>query len=815
MSLSDALFLDPFPGFAYYIAARGPSGRAGSGTAEDPWNGSTKETANVQVSLTNDQSTPSSSREALATTPAPLGLVDGDVVTIRNATGQDATPPLSDYWNGSFPVYGVSGNSFKYWMRRKGSVLTPGTIQPPIATGQITASKLIFQFDEIMRRLSAMPNTFMRIYIGSGTFETRGVSERTLSRPQVWMPSAGMKFLGSGVDITVLRLVYADVQDGNYYAIGSNIYGKFVDYAEVSSMTVDAYLPNQPVSPPYQGLPGKDYAAVACSAVGLQGAFCRISNVKAINWGTQCNAEAFVLAIGSGHPDFPNNVVTNPIIEDCSCVQPNENNRYTSTIIMNIGADDPPGMRHLYAHGPIFRRNFVDSIFSGRRPCFFLPISGAAPFDLSDPLKRVWLITTARPHQRATGNRIFISDINPGGSIWNDYFEIEDLAPPDPLKFKITFPLRADGQLPPSGHSLILGTYFTALAASGTGCIIEDNMVLNTTIGGPYNDTYNIKEIIVRRNRYRNVSVGPYMTNGKFSPGPRDVTLSAYDASTAQASSMNHGFVVGQVIRIRKATNAAYNNAFGWTISSVPDLNSFRFSMTNPPSGTDSTGFAVEFDVDLAALTFISGGFAQGTTTYVHTLAIGDRIKISKASPIEYNGLFEITSVTAKTFQYKLPPGASGISPFDAAFQRSWGIDNFVIEDNQIELALVSQYEYGAPIGIQLYDNNAILAPDGLPPYIYGNIVIRRNVIRLLDGLSDPIYGGSGISIAGAKRVLVCDNIVNVPIGPVISDYRCGDVKYLNNRTASGLLLQGTNAITLDKRTDLEVDIEDAALIAI
>ncbi len=641
MSLIDALFeeapaplLQGKPISDVWISSR--TDASGTGSEDDPFSGATRQLPPVQV--VSFSSTGTNLREAILTTASGLGLVDGDVVQVSGVSGAAAA-----FWNGKFPVYNTSGNAFRFWMKRNGTVVyNPPDVPLPNPGDQISVSKAMFMFDVVMRKLAALSNTYMRIHIGSGTFETRGYSDSTLGTGRtIWQPTTGMKIMGSGIDVTILKLVFADVQDGNYYAISSVSYGYYSDYAEVSAMTVDSALPTQPISPPYapQGKPGRDYASVACSAVSLQGAFCRIKNVKAINWGTQCGTEAFVLATSGGHPDFPNNVIINPIIEDCVCVQPNENNRYTATIIHSGGGADPGGLRHIYTRGAVLRRNFVDSIFSGGHSCFTLVVSSATV--VAGTQNRVWIITTPRPHNRATGNRVLISDVSavpPGTvSLWNQYqyFEIEDLNPVDPYKFKVTFPDSLGSQVPPSDHYLVLGSTYQALSGGGCeGCIFDDNVVLNSTYGGPYIDSYNIKEFIIRRNHYRNVTIGPFITNAHLSPGPRDVTLVPLNPSdpsskTVLATSPGHGFYLNETIKIRGTSDTRYTIGATWTITAVSqDTFQFEFSSANPPS---DAGFAVDLSYDLISLTYVSGGFAQGTTFVKHTLSIGDRIKISKS----------------------------------------------------------------------------------------------------------------------------------------------------------------------------------------
>jgi len=358
-------------------------------------------------------------------------------------------------------------------------------------------------------------------------------------------------------------------------------------------------------------------------------------------------------------------------------------------------------------------------------------------------------------------------------------------------------------------------TGLTALSVDATvGCVIEDNVIFNAIVGGPYTDTYNVHEVMVRRNHYRNVIFGPYITNGNLSYNPpRNVTLRKVDDDTAMADSPGHGFGKDEEIRIRKATNSAFNAV--WKIL-TSDENSFRFTMMSPPDGSDSTGFAVDAYLDLQTLTYVSGGFAEGTTgtilrPFTHTLAVGDRIKISKATPTTYNGLFEVTFVTANTFRYKLPPNASTESCSDAAVQRYWGIDRLVVEDNIVELA---QRSSDAPIGIIVNDNDTIDSPDSPPPFIFGEITVRNNVIRIVDGGSDPGLNGFGVQVLGAKKVIVSDNVLDLPSPILLRDFRCGTVEYSNNRTSDGALIHGFDFPANRTRPELQDEIETLQQLA-
>ena len=155
----------------------------------------------------------------------------------------------------------------------------------------------------------------------------------------------------------------------------------------------------------------------------------------------------------------------------------------------------------------------------------------------------------------------------------------------------------------------------------------------------------------------------------------------------------------------------------------------------------------------------------------------------------------------------------------NAPGQRVRGVRRLIIEDNHIELRQFPVSELlSAPTGIGITDNYSIVPPNGPPPYVFGEVIIRRNTVRLLDGILDPNFAAAAILVTSAKKLLVEDNIVDPPVldldKPMVH-WRCGQVKYLNNRTSAGALIQGIDGDTRVKRSELEVEIEDAMLLAL
>jgi hypothetical protein len=116
-----------------------------------------------------------------------------DVVNIS-----DAADPLL---NGDF-VAAALGSDF-CWCRL--------TTDPEASSGECVCTRIIYRFDEVMR--AAPANSV--IHLGPGIFETRGLSslhyadfsQHLLSMG--YFPKNGQKVRGSGIDVTVLKLVHA------------------------------------------------------------------------------------------------------------------------------------------------------------------------------------------------------------------------------------------------------------------------------------------------------------------------------------------------------------------------------------------------------------------------------------------------------------------------------------------------------------------------------------------------------------------------------------------------------------------------------
>lgn len=210
-------------------------------------------------------------------------------------------------------------------------------------------------------------------------------------------------------------------------------------------------------------------------------------------------------------------------------------------------------------------------------------------------------------------------------------------------------------------------------------------------------------------------------------------------------------------------------------------------------------------------LTYDSSGKTAVATLSNHGLLAGDRVKVAVSSgPTQYVGIFVVLNVPATDkFRYVMASDPGSGSVTGPTMQKIFGVAKLVIEGNTIELATGSTGQ----IGIHVDDNS--LSPQ-TPDYAHGDVIIRDNKIRYLDGQFDTGYTGYGIQVNGAKNLLVRDNVVEaVPANPIRNN-RCGSVKYFNDKTPAGGLIQGVNEAASNKKYDeLETDAEDALVLSL
>jgi hypothetical protein len=268
------------------------------------------------------------------------------------------------------------------------------------------------------------------------------------------------------------------------------------------------------------------------------------------------------------------------------------------------------------------------------------------------------------------------------------------------------------------------------------GGVVEGNTVLNTDIGGPYQDTRSIRDLMVRNNLYKNVGKGIALNLGQLGSS----------LLTSNASLVISGGV-----------------------------------------GT------------------ISGG---GLDT--SSLAVGERVSIT-TSPSTFTGVYQITSVQyGGSPQFTAQIDASGSPPPVTAVQKVFSVNRAIIEGNVIELPV----DVSAVAAVSIDDNNGsgtIVEP---PDYLHGDIIIRNNRIRYLDGAAPSDEGAILIQVHGAKSLIVQNNVLETISAAPIEALRCGAESYFDNRTVAGELLTVPAHTANDFKERLEIPAEDALTLA-
>lgn len=212
------------------------------------------------------------------------------------------------------------------------------------------------KFDALMNGFG----TYTCVHLGPGTFQTNGYNDVNPSAG--WQPKAGMKIVGSGIDVTTLQVI-GSATNTNCYAIGHQLSTgggpNFMDFFEVSDLTVDCHL---------SGFSG----TTACGAVRVMGNHAKVRRVKAINWGTKglpCLVIAVITAdLGSGA-----RWVEDCGIEDCIALQP-DGSTVGPVRIFHAGGASEQGTASdptVYGVAPYIRNCFADA---GPTPPFTIEI---------------------------------------------------------------------------------------------------------------------------------------------------------------------------------------------------------------------------------------------------------------------------------------------------------------------------------------------------------------------------------------------------------------------------------------------------------
>jgi hypothetical protein len=210
-------------------------------------------------------------------------------------------------------------------------------------------------------------------------------------------------------------------------------------------------------------------------------------------------------------------------------------------------------------------------------------------------------------------------------------------------------------------------------------------------------------------------------------------------------------------------------------------------------------------------LTFDSTGkTALATASGAHGLQRGERVKIdaSAGTPGQFKGVFMVSGVPATNqFRYQMISDPGSTSPTSPTMQKVFSAGRLIIEGNVIELRQGVSSQRAV-----LASDNASTAP--VYDYVYGDVIVRNNKIRYVDGAAPNDSGATLIELKGAKNVMVQYNVLDTIATTPLVNQRCGNATYFNNKTPGGVLVQGWNSDTSRKYDELESEAEDAFVMA-
>jgi hypothetical protein len=653
------------------------------------------------------------------------------------------------------------------------------------------------KFDALMQSLP----TNTTAHIGPGIFETQGSDG--------WQPKSGQRIIGSGIDVTVLKVLGAAQPNHGFKAIGG---GSFVTGFEASDFTVGCNLGGRPAQAGY------DFPPVISGAASVVGRDVRFRRIRAINFGTQARSiECFVFYAAGGDQT---NEGADCVIEDCIVEQPSLNNLDVTTCIMMISGENPINGVMAYHRGCVIRNCVVDCEYRIKPvPISQITFAGTTA-----------TVTSRFPHGRSAdppNNWVRIAGALVNGSLSNPFngsFQIADV--PSDTTFRYT--MASTPTAAPVGDMWVdkWSSHFvpisslvpqqtdtnewtvTVTTATPHFRVLDNNVVIN---GIPaYNGSFKVTEVLTPTQlKYEtNTNPGGSLNN----VGYIGVTFQALTADGGTAAVVEGNRVSNCTVGVCHDTNSSKdltirNNHFRGVVFGL-DQNMGDINTARP----------------LSALTYLldNGDYVATATsaTGPHGFAVGDVVKISGATGQAHNEYFNayqgISAVPSPTtFKFILvgnpnPPNDSGSSP-TGDFARLWQVRRLVVERNNVTL-VPSPATGWTSTGIRLYVSTQ---PD--PQYVFPQVVIWNNVIGMVEGMSD--FQARGIRLQYCKNALLEGNVVDLVPATAIGHYKSKEVQYFDNRTSSGILVLGAEqnaaGVPLHAMSELTTAVEDSLLVAI
>lgn len=702
-----------------------------------------------------------------------------------------ATVPTSAALTGDFIVIGVDPNKNTGFYYQLTTYPASG-----ISAASATFARNKFRFDD---RMNGLPTNAL-VRLGSAPlsenkpFKTRGVCSAFVIEPSVGSPDnwtyyagfrakSGQKFRGSGIDVTTVQMAFAVDQLTQSTILGRLGSPSLVSNCVLSDLTFDCNMQGQLKTPNKRNSYG--LAAVAVGGVALYGSHIRMSRLRAINFGTQCQPEAFVFYTNGGstaanNEDLARNGERNNVIEDCIVEDPSPYNFHEITAIWPHGSNGDGFQKYIQANGSacVARRNYLNFNFPTRGSSQWLKLKY---LDSAPPVLATGLFTfhvqppLAVGFNRVAGDNVVLAGVYyVNGALQNIYHpyyngsffitSVTDLVPATdpPTKVVVCQML----EVPSAAQWSAIGTtLFLNIALVGTdfhgpiaynciGGVVESNVAFDCLNPG-YTDTGSSRDVAVRGNYYSDSFYAFYQN---LSPG---VT-----------------------------SNRDFQNLFNSIISPfMGDAETVRVTCASP-----------------------------------HFLSVGDVIKtsniISNGNSVNlYNGTYPVSEIVdATTFHYQLrtvPPFAVDSPPYliTAVYLVYGQTRRALLEGNLLDMDQNTPYTYPVPQG-----SISVVAQTDVE--VIPGWVIRDNIIRHTDGIPTNLTGlfifSNGLRMSGLSSCLLESNTIDLEAPHLLQILNPNkNIHTFQNRKLSGELAPGYLESTGKTLDDAITAIEDVLSISI
>ena len=190
-----------------------------------------------------------------------------------------------------------------------------------------------------------------------------------------------------------------------------------------------------------------------------------------------------------------------------------------------------------------------------------------------------------------------------------------------------------------------------------------------------------------------------------------------------------------------------------------------------------------KFDGKIARANEIDGLVDDRTNLRVRAVTVDlDKIEMRQAINQTARGDFAHAPKIIRVELVNVASGKLRRSVWNAVEHLRWVIEKMDRAENVIEL-VPTPTNWGPPTAILFGYASFVLPP------LFRQLVIRGNIIRHVDGLSDPpppTIQGAGIQVSGCGDLIVEDNLVDLDRATPIEFSLCDKVRFFNDRTSAG-----------------------------